>query len=119
MSNDAPSGSSTRSTELTRTLGPVQLVFYCVGVIVGAGVYSIIGSAAGLSGLGVWLGFMLAGLVALLTAFSYAEMATSFPSAGAEYIYVRRAFPRCRFLSFSTGILILICAGATAATVAV
>ena len=112
-------GSTQMKAQLERTLGPVQLTFYCVGVIVGAGVYSIIGSAAGLAGQGVWLGFVLAALVALLTAFSYAEMATSFPHAGAEYIYVRRAFPRWGFLSFATGVLILIGAGATAATVAV
>ena len=42
-------------TKLKPTLGPVQLLFYCVGVIVGAGVYSIIGPAAGLAGQGLWL----------------------------------------------------------------
>lgn len=104
---------------LKPTLGPVQLLFYCVGVIVGAGVYSIVGSAAGLAGQGVWLSFVLAAFVALLTGFSYAEMATSFPHAGAEYIYVRRAFPESKFLSFGIGLLILIGGAATAATVAV
>src|SRR5687767_8864888 len=106
-------------TQLKPTLGPVQLLFYCVGVIVGAGVYSIIGSAAGLAGQSVWLSFVLAAFVALLTGFSYAEMATSFPQAGAEYIYVRRAFPESKFLSFGVGLLILIGGAATAATVAV
>lgn len=106
-------------TQLKATLGPIQLLFYSIGVIVGAGVYSVIGAAAGLAGEGLWLGFMLAAVVALLTGFSYAEMTTAFPHAGAEYIYIRRAFPQCRFLSFATGILILIGGAATAATVAV
>jgi amino acid transporter len=105
--------------QLTPTLGPVQLLFYCVGVIVGAGIYSVIGSAAGLAGEGLWLSFVLAAGVALLTGLSYAEMATSFPHAGAEYIYVRRAFPQSKFLSFAIGLLILIGGAATAATVAV
>ena len=106
--------------QLKSTLGPVQLTFYCVGVIVGAGVYSIIGSAAGLAGQGVWLGFVLAALVALLTAFSLTRRwRRHFRMRGAEYVYVRRAFPRCGFLSFATGVLLLIGAGATAATVAV
>jgi APA family basic amino acid/polyamine antiporter len=104
---------------LKPTLGPVQLLFYCVGVIVGAGVYSIIGPAAGLAGQGVWLGFVLAAIVALLTGFSYAEMATSFPHAGAEYIYVKHAFPRWHVLSFAVGIMILAGGAATASTVAV
>jgi len=104
---------------LTPTLGPVQLLFYCVGVIVGAGVYSIIGPAAGLAGQGVWLSFVLAAVVALLTGFSYAEMATSFPHAGAEYIYVKQAFPRWPPLSFAIGIMILAGGAATASTVAV
>ena len=34
---------------LKSVLGPIQLVFYGVGVIVGAGVYSVIGTAAGLA----------------------------------------------------------------------
>jgi amino acid transporter len=105
--------------QLKPTLGPVQLLFYCVGVIVGAGVYSVIGPAAGLAGQGVWLGFVLAAFVALLTGFSYAEMATAFPHAGAEYIYVRRAFPETRFWSFAIGLLILAGGAATAATVAI
>ena len=106
-------------TKLKPTLGPIQLLFYCVGVIVGAGVYSVIGPAAGLAGYGVWLSFILAALVALLTGFSYAEMATAFPQAGAEYIYVKRAFPGSGFWSFAIGLLILAGGAATAATVAI
>jgi basic amino acid/polyamine antiporter, APA family len=106
-------------TKLKPTLGPVQLLFYCVGVIVGAGVYSVIGPAAGLAGQGVWLSFVLAAFVALLTGFSYAEMATAFPHAGAEYIYIRRAFPGSGFGSFAIGLLILAGGAATAATVAI
>ena len=34
---------------LKPVLGPVQLVFYSVGIIIGAGVYSVIGAAAGLA----------------------------------------------------------------------
>jgi basic amino acid/polyamine antiporter, APA family len=106
-------------THLKPTLGPVQLLFYSVGVIVGAGVYSIIGPAAGIAGQGIWLSFLLAAAVALLTGLSYAEMATSFPHAGAEYVYVKHAFPGRALLAFAIGMLILIGGAATAATVAV
>jgi amino acid transporter len=103
---------------LKPVLGPVQLVFYSVGVIVGAGVYSVIGTAAGLAQQGLWLSFVIGAGVALLTAISYAEMATAYPEAGAEYIYVRRAWPKAEWLSFGVGVVILIGGAAAAATVA-
>lgn len=103
---------------LKPVLGPVQLVFYSVGVIVGAGVYSVIGSAAGLAHQSLWLSFVVGAGVAMLTAFSYAEMATSFPVAGAEYVYIRKAWPRADWLAFGVGSVILIGGAATATTVA-
>jgi len=103
---------------LKPVLGPVQLVFYSVGVIVGAGVYSVIGTAAGLAQQGLWLSFVVGAGVALLTAISYAEMATAYPEAGAEYIYVRRAWPKADWLAFGVGVVILIGGAAAAATVA-
>jgi APA family basic amino acid/polyamine antiporter len=103
---------------LKPVLGPVQLIFYSVGVIIGAGVYSVLGAAAGLAQHDLWISFLLGAGIALLTAISYAEMATSFPAAGAEYIYIRRAWPKADWLAFGVGAIILIGGAATAATVA-
>ena len=105
--------------KLKPVLGSVHLVFYSVGVIIGAGVYSVIGAAAGLAGKGLWISFVLGAVVALLTGLSYAEMTTAFPIAGAEYVYVRRAFPGADWISFVVGWTILFGGAATAATVAV
>ena len=105
--------------QLKPVLGPVQLVFYSVGVIIGAGVYSVIGSAAGLAQQSLWLSFVVGAVVALLTGFSYAEMTTSYPQAGAEYLYLRRALPRSDFASFGVGLVLLLGGAAAAATVAV
>ena len=104
---------------LKPVLGPFELVFYSVGVIIGAGVYSVLGAAAGLAQHDLWISFLASAAVALLTALSYAEMATSFPEAGGEYVYVRRAWPRADWLAFGIGALILIGGSATAATVAI
>jgi basic amino acid/polyamine antiporter, APA family len=104
---------------LKPVLGPVQLVFYSVGVIVGAGVYSVIGAAAGLAQQSLWLSFVIGAGVAFLTAISYAEMATAYPHAGADYTYIRHAWPRADWLAFGVGVVILIGAAATAATVAI
>ena len=105
--------------QLKPVLGSVQLVFYSVGVIIGAGVYSVIGTAAGLAEGGLWLSFVIGALVALLTGFSYAEMTTSFPTAGAEYVYLQRALPKAGWAAFGLGIVILLGGAATASTVAV
>lgn len=104
--------------QLKPVLGPIQLIFYSVGVIIGAGVYSVLGPAAGLAQQHLWLSFLIGAGVALLTAISYAEMATSFPAAGAEYLYVRRAWPSSDWLAFGVGCIILLGGSATAATVA-
>ena len=104
--------------QLKPVLGPVALIFYSIGVIVGAGVYSVIGAAAGLAQGSLWLSFMIGAGVALLTALSYAEMATTFPAAGAEYVYIRRAWPGADWLAFGVGVTILLGGAAMATTVA-
>jgi APA family basic amino acid/polyamine antiporter len=105
--------------QLKPVLGPVALIFYSIGVIVGAGVYSVIGAAAGLAQGSLWLSFLIGAGVALLTAFSYAEMATAFPAAGAEYVYIRRTWPGADWLAFGVGVTILLGGAAMATTVAI
>jgi APA family basic amino acid/polyamine antiporter len=103
---------------LKRTLVLIMLTFYGTGMILGAGIYSIIGQAAGLAGAGVWQGFALAAVASLLTALSYAELASLFPKAGGEYVYLRNAFPGQRWLAATIGILVTFAGCAAVATVA-
>lgn len=102
---------------LRRTLGIGGLTFYGVGMIVGAGVYSVVGAAAGIAGHGVWASFAVGALAAVLTALSYAELSTLHPRAGAEYAYVREAVPGSRALPFVLGVVLTLAAAGTAATV--
>lgn len=78
--------------ELKRSLSLWQLTFMSVGIILGAGIYVIIGEAVGLSGNCIWVSFLIAAGVATLTAFSYAELSSRFPKAGAEYVYIENSF---------------------------
>jgi len=78
--------------QLKRSLGLLEVTLMSVGVILGAGVYVLIGKAAGLSGNALWLSFILAAIVASLTGLSYAELSSRFPHAAAEYIYVKNSF---------------------------
>ncbi|MBX3016832.1 MAG: amino acid permease [Bdellovibrionaceae bacterium] len=101
------------------TLGLPMLTFYGTGMILGAGIYSIIGKAAGETGEGLWLGFLVAAVAALLTALSYAELSTMFPKAGAEYVYLTHAFPSTPWLGATLGTLMSFAGASTAAAVAV
>jgi len=78
--------------ELKRTLGLAECIFFGVGSILGAGIYTLIGKVAGLSGNFIWLSFLIASFSALCTAFSYAELSAAFPKSGGEYIYAKKAF---------------------------
>ena len=104
--------------ELQRSLGLGSLTFYGVGLILGAGIYSILGEAAGIAGEALWISFLLGSLAALLTGLSYAELATMFPQAGAEYVYVREAWPRMSWLPGTLGWVLMVAGVATTATVA-
>lgn len=79
---------------LRRVLGFWQVTAGGVGIIIGAGIYVLIGAAAKDAGTGVWMAFLLAAGLCALTGLSYAELASMYPSAGAEYEYARKVFPR-------------------------
>ena len=77
---------------LERSLSLWQVTVSGVGIVVGAGVYVLVGEAAAAAGSLVWAAFIVAAILAALTGLSYAELAGLFPSAGAEYEFARRAF---------------------------
>ena len=72
---------------LKRTLGWPHLMALGVGAIVGTGIYTLTGVAAGLAGPAVILSFAAAGLVCACAALCYAEMASLSPQAGSAYAY--------------------------------
>jgi APA family basic amino acid/polyamine antiporter len=85
---------------LRRSLGLAQVSLAGVGVILGAGVYALVGPAAGLAGNALWLAFLLAGTAAGLTAYSYARLGAMRPKDAPEFQYTALAFgPRVGFLA--------------------
>lgn len=103
--------------KLKKALGLVPLTFYGVGTIVGAGIYAIIGVVAGEAGYNMWIAFVLATIAATFSALSYAELSSTFPKAGAEYVFLSNAFPNKKVIPFITGYFITIHGTATFATV--
>jgi amino acid transporter len=77
----------------SRDLGLFDATMLGVGAMIGAGIFVLTGIAAGEAGPASLLAFGLNGLVTLLTAFAYAELASAIPRAGGGYSFVRIAFP--------------------------
>jgi len=77
---------------LRRSLSLWQTTVSGVGIMIGAGIYVLVGEAAAHAGSLLWAAFLLAALVAACTGLGYAELAGMFPSAGAESEFARRAF---------------------------
>ncbi len=78
--------------ELKRSLGLWQVTASGVGIVIGAGIYVLVGAAAADAGNALWVSFILAAALSALTGLSYAELAGMFPTAGAEYAFARAAF---------------------------
>ena len=73
---------------LKRSLGPLNLVMLGIGAIIGAGIFSLTGTAAAYyAGPGIVYSFVLGGILCALAGLCYAEMAAMIPVAGSAYAY--------------------------------
>lgn len=104
------------TSRLRRVLGPIEVTASGVGIIIGAGIYVLLGAVTAEAGNAVWLSFVVAAVLCGLTGLSYAELASMFPKAGAEFDYARRVFsPRTAFLVGWTMVVGLMVASAAIA----
>lgn len=94
-------GSNQDVPQLKPSIRLWQLVASGVGIVVGAGIYVLVGQAAADAGGLLWVSFVIAGALAALTGLSYAELAALFPRAGAEFEFARQAFGE--FVGFMAG----------------
>ncbi len=87
---------SRRMTRLSRTLRTVDGLAMVVGIMVGTGIFRTPGLVAGQLGrpLLTFVAWGLGGLVGLMGALVFAELATRHPQAGGKYVYAREAFGR-------------------------
>ncbi|MBN2421542.1 amino acid permease [Candidatus Woesearchaeota archaeon] len=77
--------------QLKRELGLFDITLAGVAVILGAGIYALVGVAAGNAGNAVWISFVISAIVAMFTALSYAELSAMFKGDSGEYDYVKSA----------------------------
>jgi len=74
---------------LSRDLNLFTITMIGVGGMIGAGVFVLTGTAAGVAGPALILAFFLNGLVTTLTGMAYAELGSAFPEAGGGYLWVK------------------------------
>ena len=116
-----PSSNGTGHRKLSRTLTLPLMVLYGLGVTIGAGIYVLIGATTAVAGVHAPWAFVLAALVMLPSACSFAELVGRYPVSAGEAAYVRAGFER-DWLSVLTGLGVVtvgtvsaaaICIGAT------
>ena len=101
---------------LKRSLSLTLVIFYGLGNIIGAGIYVLLGKVVLHAGIFAPLSFLLASLLACLTAFTYAELVARFPLSAGEVVYVQKGLG-FRPLSRMVGLLIIMAGIVSAATI--
>jgi APA family basic amino acid/polyamine antiporter len=91
---------------MKRNLTLFDAVSIGLGVIIGAGIFVVVGTAAGVAGPGVILSIIIAGIVSLFTALSFAELCSAIPEEGGAYEYVFKIVSP--FLGFMTGWMLIL-----------
>ncbi|MGM1028726.1 MAG: APC family permease [Actinomycetota bacterium] len=106
-----------RSTRLRRGITTLLLFFFIVGDTLGAGIYTLVGTMAQDVGGAIWIPLILALVLALLTAGTYAELITKYPHAGGAARFAERAFDK-PYVTFLIGFLMLAAGITTSAALA-
>lgn len=101
---------------LRRVMGPGLLLLFVVGDILGTGVYALTGDVAAEVGGAAWVPFLVAFLIATITAFSYLELVTKYPQAAGAALYAHKAFG-LQFVTFLVAFVVM-CSGITSASTA-
>src|SRR3954470_21217834 len=89
---DTPGEDSAASSRLARRITGPLLFLFILGDVLGAGIYALMGVLSEKVGGVLWAPLVLALLLALLTAGSYAELVTKYPRAGGAAVFAERAF---------------------------
>ncbi|GGK53030.1 amino acid permease [Planomonospora parontospora subsp. parontospora] len=101
---------------LKRVIGRRTLLLFVVGDILGAGIYALVGKVAGHAGGALWLPFLVAFVLAALTATAYAELVGKYPKAAGAALYANRAFG-IPFVTFLVAFAVMM-SGVTSASAA-
>ncbi len=80
------------SERQSEKLSLVSVVAIGMGGMIGAGIFALLGVAVSIAGGGVWMAFLLGGVAAVASAYSFSHLALAYPSRGGAATYVNRAY---------------------------
>ena len=95
------------SGKFKKELGLMDLTLSAIGLIIGAGIYSIIGISAKHAKNYTWISVILCCIFAICTGLSYAELGVMFNNNGGEHLFTKEAFNN-NMLANIVGIFIFI-----------
>jgi APA family basic amino acid/polyamine antiporter len=107
----------TEQNQLLRSLSLLEISFYGIGTILGAGIYVLLGKVANESGMATPSAFLLSTFIVSFSAYSYAHMSRRFPSSAGEAVYIMEGLNSRQF-SALTGVAIALSGIVSAATIA-
>ena len=116
VSTEAISALERPRPALKRSVGLLLAVLYGLGVTIGAGIYVLIGAAAGRAGNYAPMAFLVAGGIMGLTACTFAELVGRMPVSAGEAAYVRAGFGSER-IALVVGLLVIAAAIVAAAAI--
>src|SRR3989338_8497713 len=90
MPHTEPDINKPTNVTLARTLGPGSIILLGIGSLLGGGIFTLLGPAAGLVGPGLFLAMILGAGVAFLNLQMYLALCTTFPEAGGGYLWVKK-----------------------------
>jgi APA family basic amino acid/polyamine antiporter len=86
--NDDPVGGEAHHTRLSKRLSAWDLMGFGIGIVIGTGIFTLTGvQAKSNAGPAIVISFAIAGVVSVLAAVCYAELAAAVPTAGSSYTY--------------------------------
>jgi APA family basic amino acid/polyamine antiporter len=110
-------GPAEQPTALRRAIGPRTLTVFVVGDILGAGIYALVGEVGAEVGGAIWTAFLAAFVLAVFTAFAYAELVGKYPRAAGAALYTHKAFG-LPFFTFMVAFAVMSSGIASASTLA-
>ena len=96
-----------KQIKLSRSISFPKLLFYWLWTMVWGGFYALLGEIAGFADMLTPLAFLLAGLIALVNAFTYGELSSRYPYSAWEFNYVDAAFKNRSFSIFIALLVVL------------
>lgn len=101
-----PPPSIANNSPLARKIGLPLLTLYGLGTMLGAGIYVLVGKVAASAGMLAPLSFIVAAIIAYVTALSYCELVSRFPQSAGEACYVEQGFHH-KYFSVIVGYLVI------------